>query len=174
MDWIWDWMWAHWRHFTLIFVVLGLLTQVALWYGFAKTSPGHATPTVLIAFGLFTLLFMLLWAITVFPIGSFLMALAATALGISNLIVSFATWYLSAGTRVNWNIRLSHTDALLVALGTFTTAGTNGITAETEYARRLITIQMAIGVVATIVLFGLLVSKMAMNMFRHRRPLESP
>jgi hypothetical protein len=52
---------------------------------------------------------------------------------------------------------------LLVTLGTSTTAGTDGIIPHTEFARRLVTIQLGVDVLATIILLGLLVAKIAVR-----------
>src|SRR5262249_46596857 len=77
------------------------------------------------------------------------------------LIGQFSIWYLGRGGSDDWNIPLTRLDALLVALGTFTTAGTSGITPRSEYARGLVTTQLAVGVFAAIVVFGLLVARLA-------------
>ena len=60
--------------------------------------------------------------------------------GVLTLIVGdFALFYWEAGKASNWGEALSKLDAVYVALGTLTTAGTGEIVARTQEARGLIT-----------------------------------
>jgi hypothetical protein len=83
----------------------------------------------------------------------------ALAYALFVLILNFATWYLVSGSTRNWGVRLTHTDALLITLGNLTTAGTAGLTPQSEFARRLVVTQLAIDIPVTILLFGLFVTR---------------
>ncbi|HEX4519016.1 MAG TPA: hypothetical protein VH063_05485 [Gaiellaceae bacterium] len=77
------------------------------------------------------------------------------------LVGQFASIYLAYGSTRDWSTRLTRGDALFVSMGTFTTAGTGGITAVSETARLLMTIQMSLDVLATAVVLGLVVSRLS-------------
>jgi hypothetical protein len=62
----------------------------------------------------------------------------------SLLLQFFAYIYWTFGTTRNFSIRLSHLDAFYFALGTLTTAGTGTISAVSETARGLQTLQMGL------------------------------
>jgi hypothetical protein len=71
------------------------------------------------------------------------------ALLLASVIISqFALFYYASGTANNWSKELRRSDALLIALGTLTTAGTDGVTAKSEYARRLLIVQMTVDIFA--------------------------
>jgi hypothetical protein len=70
----------------------------------------------------------------------------------------FASLYLAYGSKHDWSNSLTQVDAVFVALGTLTTAGTSGISAKSEAARALVASQMAVGIIVTMVIFGLLVA----------------
>lgn len=80
------------------------------------------------------------------------------------IVNQFALFYYSAGTTHDWSHELTHTDALLIALGTLTTAGAPGMTPVSEYARRLMAIQMAVDLLAFT-----LVAAVAADVFSKRR-----
>lgn len=86
---------------------------------------------------------------------------AGTINAILLLIGQFSVWYSSYGTRANWSPPLTRLDSLQVSLGTLTTAGLAGITPRSELARRLITVQLTVDILAAIVLFGLFVARVA-------------
>ena len=79
----------------------------------------------------------------------------------SKLIVDISIWYVSTGTSENWIPKLTRFDGLALAMGTFTTAGAPGIIAHSELARRLVTVQLVVDILAAIVLFGLLAGRFA-------------
>jgi len=75
----------------------------------------------------------------------------AEALGLaiffaSVLVYTFATLYYEWGLRINWGRSLSHVDALFIALGTLTTAGTGELHASSELARCLVLIRMVVDI----------------------------
>jgi hypothetical protein len=85
----------------------------------------------------------------------------ATLNAIVLLVVDFSIWYASIGTPANWTPRLTRFDGLAIALGTLTTAGAPGITPRSELARQIVTVQLVVDILAAIVLFGLLVGRLA-------------
>jgi hypothetical protein len=60
----------------------------------------------------------------------------------SVLIAAFAGLYWGYGTTSNFNIQLSHLDAIYFSIGTLTTAGTGNLVATSEIARSVQTVQM--------------------------------
>jgi hypothetical protein len=76
------------------------------------------------------------------------------------LVGDFARLYWTYGATTNWNLRLSRWDALYVAMGTLTTAGTGGIQPHSEFARRLLTAQMGVDLVVFTLLAGVVVWKL--------------
>jgi hypothetical protein len=87
--------------------------------------------------------------------------LVTTAMAILVLVGAFAGLYSSSGSRANWTQQLTRLDALQLSLGTLTTAGAPGITPRSELARALMTTQLFVDIFAAIVLFGLLVARLA-------------
>ena len=73
----------------------------------------------------------------------------------------FAYIYWSYGTIVNFNMPLSHLDALYFALGTLTTAGTGSVVAISETARRLQLLQMILDSGLILISVGLFVARFA-------------
>ena len=84
-------------------------------------------------------------------------------------VADFSTYCLVHGTPNNWGMRLSHIDALLVTLGTLTTAGTSGLTAHSELARRVLVVEMAVQLTVVGALLGLVVARLAQTTSRHPR-----
>jgi Ion channel len=80
---------------------------------------------------------------------------------LSNILVDSALFYYMTGTRSNWNMKLSHVDALTVAVGTLTTAGTAGITPRSETARAIMLGQMAADFVAVTILVAIVLQRVA-------------
>jgi len=79
----------------------------------------------------------------------------------------FAIAYYGIGTRSNWNMRLSHLDAVLVSVGTLTTAGTGGITPKSELARGLLVSQMVADFVVVTLLIGLILGVVIQRLNRN-------
>jgi hypothetical protein len=146
---------------------LGLvLGQVSIWVAFAMTSSKQPESI----FGVLLLVsFTLMWITATVWLArrddTHLLVLGFAAVNtVIFLVAYFATFYLSYGTRTNWNMRLTHLDALMVALGTLTTAGTGDIQPRSETARTLLTGQMAIDLVVVTVM-----SAFVLNRFVARR-----
>jgi hypothetical protein len=92
---------------------------------------------------------------------SLLAAIGFSVYAIVVLIGFFASLYLGSGSPDDWSNPLSQLDALTLAIGTFTTAGTYGIMPVSQHARGLVTLQMGIDIVATVVIFGLLAARLS-------------
>jgi hypothetical protein len=75
------------------------------------------------------------------------------------LIFDAAIVYYSIGARGNWNMKLSHVDAMLVSVGTLTTAGTGGISPRSELARGLMLGQMVADFVVVTVAVGFVLQR---------------
>lgn len=77
------------------------------------------------------------------------------------LLFEFSAFYWSSGTRVNFNIQLSHLDAIYFALGTLSTAGTGNIFATSELARGVQALQMVFDIVLLVFIAGLAVTRIS-------------
>jgi len=128
---------------------------------FVVATPGHGWASYgWVAGALISIAPALLLAILILALDTrTVWVVGALANALFILILNFGTLYLLSGTVQNWGIRLTHTDALLITLGNLTTAGTAGITPHSEFARLLITTQLAVDIPVTILLFGLLVAR---------------
>ena len=77
--------------------------------------------------------------------GTLAEALGLAIFSVSVLVYTFATLYYEWGL-ANWSRSLSHVDALFIALGTLTTAGTGELQASTELAHCLLIVQMLVDI----------------------------
>jgi hypothetical protein len=118
--------------------------------------------------GLLTALFLAAWLVAVSR--SMGWVIAANANALSLLVGQFSIWYAAYGTAKNWGAPLSRLDGLLIALGTLTTAGSFGITPRTDAARGLVTAQLGVDVIASVVIFGLFVARLARWRMREQQP----
>lgn len=137
--------------------------QVYVWWQYAVVTPGHTrTPAEVIAPTVLEIVTALVIAgYVILEYRSLIWVMLATLNAIVLLIVDFATWYVSTGTTTNWAPQLTRFDGLAVALGTLTTAGAPGIVPHSELARRIVTLQLVVDIVAAIVLFGLFVGRIS-------------
>jgi len=81
----------------------------------------------------------------------------------------FSYIYWSYGSTKNFSIGLSHLDSFYFALGTLTTAGTGSISAISETARRLQTLQMGLDLASFGFALALVVARYS-NLFPHAQP----
>jgi hypothetical protein len=105
---------------------------------------------------------------TVFAIaGSFLadsvaevaQAVAAVVWLILYLIWIFSFTYYLLGSQQHWNRALSHVDAIYVAVGTLTTAGSAGISASGDLTRSVLIGQMVLGLLGVTVSLALVLHR---------------
>jgi hypothetical protein len=86
----------------------------------------------------------------------------------SLLISDFSVFYVSLGTKHNFNIPLTRLDALYFTIGTLTTAGTGNIVATSESVRRIQAIQMGLDFLLIAVAITLVLAKLS-TMFKVSR-----
>jgi NhaP-type Na+/H+ or K+/H+ antiporter len=77
---------------------------------------------------------------------------------LSIIVVSFATAYYSLRGH-SFNEPLTHIDALYMAVGTLSTAGSGSLGAISQAARGFQTIEMAVGMVAVVFTLSILVAR---------------
>jgi hypothetical protein len=137
--------------------------QIYVWLDFLTLTPGKTpAPTEIVVPAIAEIVTALLvagWVIV--RNRSLAWALVSTFNAVALLVGQFASWYVSYGNAENWSRPLTRLDGLGVALGTLTTAGAPGLTAHSETARSLITVQLVVDILAAIVLFGLFVGRLA-------------
>jgi len=75
------------------------------------------------------------------------------------VVINFSYLYWNYGSRANFNIDLSRLDAIYFALGTLSTAGTGNITAISETARGLQSLQMALDLGLVLFAVGLVLGR---------------
>lgn len=154
-----------WKRIQLRWVVVVYYTgsQVYTWQQFLTLNPGHSrTPPQIIVPAVAEIVTALLvagWVILRYR--SLMWVFAATVNAVVLLVGNFSIWYVSYGTVANWYPKLTRLDGLALTIGTLTTAGAPGVAAHSELARRLITVQLLVDILAAIVLFGLLAGRLA-------------
>jgi hypothetical protein len=139
-----------------------LIAQVYVWHHFLSLTPGKSPTSAEIILPavaeIVTALLVAAWVILRYK--SFVWVLLATANAVVLLVGQFASWYASYGTAENFHPALTRLDGLGMAVGTFTTAGAPGIVPHSELARRVVTVQLVVDILAAIVLFGLLAGRL--------------
>jgi len=77
------------------------------------------------------------------------------------LVATYSSVYYNTADGRNWSVHLSHVDALLLSMGTLTTAGTGDITPRSELARGLLSIQMAIDLGVVTIMVAVVLNRLA-------------
>lgn len=90
-----------------------------------------------------------------------LQAVVATVNTGVTIVVAFAMLYYDSGSAENFGHPLSRLDAIYVAIGTLTTAGSGNLEATSELARGLLTGQMILDLAFVGVAVTLLVTRIA-------------
>jgi hypothetical protein len=149
--------WVRW-----VVVAYFVAAQAYGWQQFATINPGTARtlPEIVVPAVAEIVVGLLLACYVILRSTSLVWVLLATVNAIVLLIVDFSIWYVSIGGPANWTPRLTRLDGLAITLGTLTTAGAPGITPHSELARKLVTVQLVVDILAVIVLFGLLVGRL--------------
>jgi hypothetical protein len=89
-----------------------------------------------------------------------LVVVGAFTLGtVSQLLGAFSYLYWSFGSRANFNMILTHLDAVYFTLGTLTTAGTGSIAATSEAARYIQSLQMLLDLGLMVFAVGIVISR---------------
>jgi Ion channel len=147
----------------LILTVILALAQCCIWLIFFFVWAKRATPGVV--------LIVLFIAVSIVAVGALFLhnkmagdyVLRLVVISLINVLVFtvaiFSYLYWGYGTRANFNITLSHVDAIYFALGTLTTAGTGSIEATSETARTIQGAQMAIDIGLVLFAAGLIIGR---------------
>lgn len=137
-----------------------VLVQISFWAAVLLLTQRHH----LAAWTIVVDAVLLLWGV----LGLAAMALAGVKLprlilgvlsNLSLLLITFSWFYWEYGNRPNFTQPLTHLDSLYFALGTLTTAGTGDIAAKSETAIGLQTAQMAVGLILTLFVAGVVVAR---------------
>jgi hypothetical protein len=145
-----------------------LAVQAVLWgnlFGFSRgtyTGLGAIIPFA-IAIVLFTYLL-----ISVTRFGNMVDIAIMLFLSFSSLAATFSTLYWNYGTTGNFTERLTQLDAIYFTIGTLTTAGTGNISAISQAARGLQTLQMALDIGFILFAVSLVVAEISSRMQRRR------
>lgn len=132
------------------------LANALTWAIFGLSSPGAFSKGWLIGNAVFGAFAAFVGLAEVQARYSLPRAIAGALLSVTIYIGDFALIYANLGTTHNWSHRLGRVDALYIALGTFTTAGTGSLTATSNLTRGLLSLQMGTGVlIAAFVIGGL-------------------
>jgi hypothetical protein len=134
------------------------VTQAAPWLQWATEGKLSA---VGIGFSALSVAIALGFAIWFIPRVKFWQALVFALNSLLSLVITFAGVYVSHGSDRDWSLSLTRLDSLTVSLGNLSTAGTGGINPRSELARRLITMQYGLDLVAVLIVAGLLVARIA-------------
>jgi hypothetical protein len=155
--------WATRDRLSWIVVLYFTLGQVYVWEQYLTITPGTARtlPEVVIPAVAEIVVALLIACYVILKSSSLVWVLLATLNAIVLLVLDFSIWYASIGTTTNWSPRLTRFDGLAIAMGTLTTAGAPGLTPRSELARHIVTVQLGVDILAAIVLFGLLVGRLA-------------
>jgi hypothetical protein len=142
-------------------VVILSATQVGVWVAFLLSSRRGPLSVVAVVVTLVAIGFasFRVVASALHPTRSLLVVLYLAMHALSVLVADFAFIYWRSGTRANWGMPLSHLDALFLTIGTLTTAGTGA--PHTEWARGMLTLQMAVDVVCVTLITGLVISRVS-------------
>src|ERR1700733_14173163 len=125
-------------------VLLPVTLWVAQFEGVGKRSGANPFYVVNAALAIAVTIGVLVWLSTQprFRPG---WAALISVFAISQLLQFFSFVYWRYGDQTNFNHPLTHLDSFYFAVGTLTTAGTGNISAVSETARRIQTLQMLLG-----------------------------
>ena len=140
--------------------IIIIALQVFLWFNYISNSHRGDFPVFAIAIcsACVVLYFLVVRKVLFYEFKPLITASFVVNL-ISVFLLIFSEIYWSYGTAKNFGINLSHLDAFYFALGTFTTAGTGNISATSEQARGIQTLQMGLGFLIIGIVFTLGVTR---------------
>jgi hypothetical protein len=149
-----------------------LIQQAVLWAVFFVIAEGTGRFwTVIINAWSATTLLWLLMLLTRLPIDmrTLLIGFVATA---SVFLATFSELYWSYGVGRNFNGRLTRLDAVFVAVGTVSTAGTGNIVARSQAARAIQLVEMLLGMALVLGGAGTVLARVAAEPLRRRGPAD--
>lgn len=144
-------------------IICLLLNAVALFFFSGSRdefSPAGQSTLILLAFELAIAMGVSAFIVVKGRSSSWIWLSVAAINAVAAVLLGSATAYFWTGDTSNWNITLTHLDALYVAMGTFTTAGTSGITPISEHGRALVIVQMSVDVVVSVLVLGIFASRL--------------
>ena len=100
--------------------------------------------------------------------GSILDIVADIVTSLSALTATFATLYWNYGLRPNFTQQLNHLDAIYFTIGTLTTAGTGTISAVSQTARTLQSLQMVLDLGLIVFAVGLAIAEISSRMQKQK------
>jgi hypothetical protein len=140
--------------------VEALLVQNLLWLNLFFDRGAYTGLRTIIPWALFILIetFVL---ISVTRFGSLFDIIIALISSFSSLAATFSTLYWNYGTAANFTEGLTRLDAVYFTVGTLTTAGTGTISATSQVARGLQTLQMTLGIVLIVFAVSLVIAELS-------------
>jgi hypothetical protein len=141
-----------------------LLVQAFLWINLFAFGRGDFTGlrTIIPSFISAVLLTYLLISVTKF--GSIFDIAITLFYGFSSLLAVFSTLYWNYGTANNFTERLTQLDAIYFSVGTLSTAGTGNISAVSQVARGLQTLQMILDISFVVFAVSLAIAGISLRM----------
>jgi hypothetical protein len=156
------------------YVVTGYLVGFALyeWVAYAQVSRGH--PSIVSYLWLVVSLVASL-SIVAFTSGvrSRLTVLLRTVATFALVIWAFSAVYYAYGTSANFGSTVSRTDAVYIALGNLTAAGTNPFVPKSELARSLLIWQYAVDIILVFFVLGVVIATITSSRSEKYEPLPS-
>ena len=162
-----------------------IVAQTFVWYyGFFRETKGSSNASLHVT----SLLLVIVAIAFVFIAARSRLHILALLTFIGNtfavLLFTFASIYLSIGSKANFNMPLTHLDAVYFAVGTLSTAGTGNIAAISETARTTQAWQMVLGLALVLFAVGIAINRIsssspeepgdsARDTRRHRYPPEN-
>lgn len=143
-------------------LITGFLgVQLLLWVMFALTTArrGSALPVELTG-GVISILVGILFlaGLSRSNVGG-LELFVLVASQFSGLVACFTALYYAVGTSHNFSMPLSHGDALYLAIGTLSTAGTGSVVATSQLARAIQSAQMVLDLGLVVFAVGLIIGR---------------
>ena len=150
-----------------------LLIQVYLWGGFFAQTNRFPAPPILIANDALGILagiaVVVWWSRSKVSLSRISVILLYTLL---LLMIDFSFFYWSYGSTANFNLELTHLDAIYFAVGTLSTAGTGDISAVSETARGIQTIQMMLDLGFVVLAVAMVVARF--SAYSRKAPRNDP
>lgn len=160
---------------SLIILTILVATQASLWIGFlAQTARQSAGPILIIndaiaiAVGITALVFT---CRTTSSLPYIVVSIVST---LSLLMVDFSFVYWSRGATINFNVHLTHLDAIYFTLGTVTTVGTGNIVATSDAVREIQSLQMTLDLALVVFAIGLVIARFSASSGEGRWPASPP
>lgn len=143
-----------------ILVVVAAIIIAVMWWAFSATRVRVPSSPVYVIWYVATAVALIICVVGFRDRPLYTLAIAVL-LGFIVLTDLFSVLYWQYGSQVNFNIPLSHLDAVYFTLGTLSTAGTGNIVAISETSRAIQSLQMGVDFGFILLATGILVSRLA-------------